>query len=64
MYYPTYQQNDDEQQYRTAKETLKTAMSMFEHLRPDQQQRLLQELAQEKVMQGLWRRAQMLFPQQ
>lgn len=65
MYDPTYRQNDDgERQYHIVKESLKATMNMFEHLRPDQQQRLLQELAQEKVMQELWRRAQMLFPQQ
>ena len=61
MYYPTYQQNADEQQYHVVKKSLKAAMSMFEHLRPDQQQRLLQELAQEKVMEELWHRMQTFY---
>lgn len=61
MYDPTYQQNAAEQQYHVVKETLKTAMSMFERLRPDQQRRLLQELMQEKAMEELWRRMQMFY---
>ena len=43
MYYPTYQQNADEQQYHVVKKSLKAAMNMFERLRPDQQQRLLKQ---------------------
>lgn len=58
MYYPTYQQNADEHQYHVVKESLKAAMNMFERLRPDQQQRLLRELAQEKAMEELWRSMQ------
>ena len=61
MYYPTYQQNADEQQYHAVKESLKAAMNMFERLRPDQQQRLLRELAQEKVMEELWHRMQTFY---
>ena len=61
MYYPTYQQNDDEQQYHVVKESLKATMNMFDHLRPDQQRRLLQELTQEKVMEELWHRMQTFY---
>ena len=61
MYYPTYQQNDDEQQYHIVKESLKATMNMFERLRPDQQQRLLQELMQEKALEELWRRMQTFY---
>ena len=50
MYDPTYQQNAAEQQYHVVKEYLKAAMNMFDHLRPDQQRRLLQELMQEKAL--------------
>ena len=63
MYYPTYQQNDDEQQYHIVKESLKAAMNMFERLRPDQQQRLLRELVQDKTMEELLRRMQPPFGQ-
>ena len=63
MYYPTYQQNDDEQQYHIVKESLKAAMNMFERLRPDQQQRLLQELMQDKTLEELLRRVQKPFAQ-
>jgi len=61
MYYPTYQQNADEHQYHAVKESLKAAMNMFDHLRPDQQRRLLQELTQEKVMEELWHRMQTFY---
>lgn len=61
MYYPTYQQTADDQQYHVVKETLKNAMNMFDRLRPDQKQRLLQELAQEKVMEELWHRMQTFY---
>lgn len=61
MYYPTYQQNADEQQYHAVKESLKSAMNMFDHLRPDQQRRLLQELMQEKALEELWRRMQTFY---
>ena len=63
MYYPTYQQNDDEQQYHIVKESLKAAMNMFERLRPDQQQRLLRELVQDKNLEELLRRVQLPFAQ-
>lgn len=53
MYDPTYQQNAAEQQYHVVKESLKAAMNMFDHLRPDQQRRLLQELAQEKMIDAI-----------
>ena len=61
MYDPNYQQNAAEQQYHVVKESLKAAMNMFERLRPDQQQRLLQELTQEKVMEELWHRMQTFY---
>ena len=61
MYDPTYQQNAAEQQYHAVKESLKAAMNMFDHLRPDQQRRLLQELMQEKALEELWRRMQLFY---
>ena len=61
MYDPTYQQNAAEQQYQVVKESLKAAMNMFDHLRPDQQRRLLQELMQEKALEELWRRMQTFY---
>ncbi len=61
MYYPAYQQNNDEQQYHIVKESLKTAMNRFEQLRPDQQRRLLQELVREKTMEELWRRLRLFY---
>ncbi len=61
MYDTTYQQNANEQQYYVVKESLKAAMNMFDHLRPDQQRRLLQELMQEKALEELWRRMQLFY---
>ena len=64
MYDSGYQQNDAcEQQYQIAKEAAKAAMNRFEQLRPDQQQRLLQELIQEKTLEELLNRLQRLFSQ-
>ena len=64
MYYSGYQQNDEgEQQYRVAKEAVRAAMNILEQLQPDQQRRLLHELAQEKVVGELLRRMQMHYPQ-
>ena len=61
MNYPTYRQNDDEREYHIVKESVKAAMNGFERLRPDQQQRLLQELVQEKTTEELWRRLQFFY---
>ena len=62
MYYPIFQQNnDDEQQYHIVKEAVKAALHQVEQLRPDQKQRLAQELVQEKGMEGLLNRLYMLF---
>ncbi|MBR3738822.1 MAG: hypothetical protein IKN04_00005 [Clostridia bacterium] len=62
MYDAGYQQNDAcEQQYQSAREAVKAAMNRFEQLRPDQQQRLLQELIQEKTLEELWYRMNLFF---
>ena len=64
MFDPGYHQNDTcEQQYQIAKEAVKAAMNRLEQLRPDQQQRLLQELIQEKTLEELWHRMQAFFLQ-
>lgn len=62
MFDSGYQQNDTcEQQYQIAKEAVKAAMNRFEQLRPDQQQRLLKELIQEKGLEELWKKMQAFF---
>lgn len=64
MYYPHYQQNNgNEQQYLMVKETVKMALNDFEQLHPDQQQRLLRELVQDKNLEELLRRVQLPFAQ-
>lgn len=59
-----FQQDDNsERKYNAAKEAMKTAINAIDQLRPDQQQRLLQELIQEKGLEELWNRLQLLFAQ-